>query len=235
MATEPYWTRYSTNGKTAREALPDMQRETLQQIEDSLSEDPDQYPKYTIELSEGIYLYKHREPKIQVTFKIDRERHTIEFLHVVAPVTEVVKPLFVSYSHKDEQWLLELKRFLAPLEKKELIKIWDDNQIQAGADWEEEIKRELSEAKAALLLVSQDFLTSEFIAEIELPYLLDAAKNKDLTILWVAVRPSTVEDTELKDYQALHKDPPLNALDDAARDKAYLQIYERLKAVVAEA
>ena len=235
MADEPYWTRYSPNGKAARDALPDPLRETLQQIEDSLSEDPDQYLRYTVELSNDIYLYRHPDPKIQVTYQIDRERRTIEYLHVVAPVTEVGKPIFISYSHKDEKWLLELKRFLVPLEKKELIKIWDDNQIEAGADWEEEIERELSAAKAALLLVSQDFLNSEFIAEKELPYLLDAAKNKNLTLLWVAVRPSTVEDTGLIDYQAVHKEPPLNALDEADRDKAYLQIYKRIKAVVAEA
>lgn len=228
---ELYFTRYSPNGKASRNALPADLRAMLQQIDDQLSEDPDRFPLRTIQLADTVYLYKHPAPEIQITFKIDRARRTLEYLHVVAPLTEVNKPVFISYSHKDEQWLVEFKRFLVPLEKKELIKIWDDKQIQAGAVWHEEIEEALSSAKAAILLVSQNFLTSEFITEKELPYLLDAAKNKGLTILWIALSASTVDYTDLKDYQAVHKDPPLDTLDEALRNQTYLQIFERIKEV----
>ena len=147
----------------------------------------------------------------------------------MAPLLETAKPLFISYSHKDEEWLVELKKWLSPLEKKDLIKIWDDKEIKAGEDWRNEIEKALNSAKAAVLLISQDFLTSEFITDIELPALLDAADKKGVKIFWIAVRPSIVEDTDIAKFQAVHKDPPLIELDPSNREKEFLKIYNTIK------
>jgi len=76
-----------------------------------------------------------------------------------------------------------LKKFLAVLEQKGVINFWDDSQLQPGVPWEEQINDALRSAKAGLLLVSQEFLNSTFIADTELPRLLsDSEKNgkKDL-------------------------------------------------------
>ena len=73
------------------------------------------------------------------------------------------RELFISYSHKDLYWLQRLRVYLKPLEKQYSLERWDDSRLQAGDLWREEIKQALARAKVALLLVSSDFLASDFI------------------------------------------------------------------------
>jgi len=92
----------------------------------------------------------------------------------------------------------------------------------------------LANARAAILLVSQDFLTSDFIANNELPPLLQAAKEQGLTIFWVAVSASTVKDTEIAGYQAAMNDPnvPLDKRSPTERNEVFLGLYTALKKLV---
>jgi hypothetical protein len=141
--------------------------------------------------------------------------------------------VFVSYSHKDRAWLDRILQWLKPLEEEGLLDIWDDSQIQPGAKWKDVITRQLATARAALLLVTQDFLSSRFIKEDELPPLLAAAEKDGLRILWIAVKPSTYKSTKINDYQAVN-DPskPLSGLKSAARDEALLAIYDAIRSQV---
>lgn len=228
-----YATSYSKNTRALRDALPEQLRATLIEIEAELTENPEKYPPRLIPLSEDLFIYKHPQPAIEITYRIDRDRKILYFLHLAAPTLGVSKTLFISYSHKDEQWLLELKKWLKPLEQRDLVTIWDDQKIKAGAEWRQEIEKALASAKAAVLLISMDFLNSEFIANNELPQLLNAARQKGLNIFWIAVRSSTVEETEIVNYQAVHKEPPLAELGEAERERHFLNIYKKIKEVVA--
>jgi TIR domain len=119
--------------------------------------------------------------------------------------------VFISYSHKDKKWLVHLQTHLKPYIKNGLD-VWDDTRIKPGTKWKDEIAAALARATVAVLLVSPDFLASDFINDNEFPSLLDAARQEGLQILWIAVSASAVQHTELAKYQAAHKNPEV-ALD----------------------
>ena len=97
--------------------------------------------------------------------------------------------VFISYSHKDEAWKDRLCTQLGVLVHQKLIDTWDDRRIAVGDDWEPEIDRALQHAKAAVLMVSADFLTSKFILGKEVPALLKRRDRDGLRITPLIVRP----------------------------------------------
>ncbi len=140
--------------------------------------------------------------------------------------------LFVSYSHLDAKWLDRIKTMLKPvLRKNTEVKFWDDTQIAKGAQWYDEIATALRSAKVALLLVSANFLNSEFIHSVELPALLEGAKKDGVTMLWVAVSHSMYKETPLNNFQCVND--PSRPLDSLGRksdvDKAVVEICEHIK------
>ncbi|MBC1218400.1 TIR domain-containing protein [Nostoc sp. UCD121] len=143
--------------------------------------------------------------------------------------------VFISYSHKDEEWLSKLQDCLKPIirNQKELV-VWDDTKIKAGDQWRKEIENALALAKVAVLLVSHNFLASDFIHENELPPLLDAAKAKGLTIIWIPLSSSNYQETEINKYQSAHPpNQPLKSLSSAQEDEAWVDICQKIKKAVA--
>jgi hypothetical protein len=140
--------------------------------------------------------------------------------------------VFISYSHADSEWLKRLQIMLAPLRRQGMLDVWEDTRIQVGQDWKAEIEKALERAKVAVLLVSPDFLASDFIARHELPPLLEAARKQGTTILWVPLRHSLYRVTEIARYQAAY-DPgtPLSTLTLAEQDAALVRIAEALIAI----
>jgi internalin A len=138
--------------------------------------------------------------------------------------------IFIAYSHRDRRWLERLQIMLKPLVSSAQLTTWADTQLLAGSEWFKEIQIALSSAKVAVLLVTPDFLASNFIIKHELPQLLKANKKKGLSILWIAVSASLYEETEIAKYQALN-DParPLDSLTRAERNQVLVKICQQIK------
>ena len=136
--------------------------------------------------------------------------------------------VFVSYSHKDEKFLKELVAHLKPLERQGRLSTWSDLQIRAGSQWFDEIQEALSRTRVAVLLVTKDFLASDFIDQHELTPLLKAAAEGGVTILWVPVRDCNWKATPLSRYQAAHPPEKPLAPMKADRDTAWVKICEAI-------
>lgn len=136
------------------------------------------------------------------------------------------KTVFVSYSHADIDYLKRLEVHLKPFEKNGLIDLWSDTKIKAGEKWKEKIERALEKSAIAILLISADFLASDFIIDNELPPLLKSAEEKGKIILPVIIRPCRfTRDKNLSKFQSIN-DPkiPLSKMDDNGKEEVYVEI-----------
>lgn len=142
--------------------------------------------------------------------------------------------VFVSYSHLDKPFLDDLKRHFKPFLKQ--IDIWDDTKIQPGQKWKDEIRKALSETKVAILLVSTDFLGSDFISTDELPPLLKAAEEEGAVILTLIIKPCLFEDfPELNVFQAMNPPSrPIIKMDEIEREELYVNLVRQTKRILKE-
>lgn len=137
--------------------------------------------------------------------------------------------VFFSYSHKDQDWLEAFQTMLKPAVQAGQLSVWDDTKIAPGTQWKTQIQTALDTAKVAVLLVSKDFLASDFIQNNELPVLLEAAQKNGATILWVYLGAALYQYTPIADYQAAHNIArPLSVLSPARREIAVAEICEKI-------
>jgi tetratricopeptide (TPR) repeat protein len=115
--------------------------------------------------------------------------------------------VFISYSHMDEAWMQRVVKHFEVLEKQDMLCAWDDTKIHGGDDWLEEIEDALDCVSVAILLISADFLTSDFILEKEVPYLLERRQKEGLRVIPLIVKPCAWKQIGwLKQIQARPKD-----------------------------
>jgi hypothetical protein len=138
---------------------------------------------------------------------------------------ETERLIFLSYSHSDKAWFDRLILHLTPLLRSRRIAIWSDRDIKPGDNWQAEIADALTLANVAVLLVSPNYIASDFIANHELPPLLEKAQKGGVKILWIAVSSSLYEETDIEKYQAAN-DPrqPLDLMSPAMRNRELVKI-----------
>ena len=140
--------------------------------------------------------------------------------------------IFLSYSHKDSIWMERLVTLFKPFQREaeSELDLWVDRDIQPGDLWFQKIQDALRIASVAVLLVSADFLASDFIAEQELPELVTAATNGDIRLLWVYLSPAAYETTPLRNFQAASDlSHPLIALPPHEQDQRLLEVARAMK------
>ena len=150
---------------------------------------------------------------------------------------QIREQVFISYSHADKDWLDRFLRMLKPALRADALDLWCDREIRGGMKWRESIENRLGAATIALLLVSDHFLASDFIGDVELPSILKASVSRGLKIYWVPLSATTIDWTPLSAYQSCW--PPNQPLDSlspseqtrAIRDICY-QICDRSKQLV---
>ncbi len=133
---------------------------------------------------------------------------------------------FVSYSHKDLEYLKELRSALAPLMRLQKLQLWDDRDIDAGDEWEKVIFQQLEEADIVLCLVSADFVASDFCYKKEFGAALEAHRKGEKTIVPVMLRKTDWQDLLLAEIQGTPGEWITLAKD---KDEAWTKVSESLR------
>lgn len=138
--------------------------------------------------------------------------------------------VFISYSREDSDWRQLLRKHLKPFERAGSIVVWDDTHIPTGGDWQEHIAAALTSARVGVLLVSPNYLDSDFIDEHELPLLLGGAQTGDVAIVWIPVSASAVHRTPITAYQAAwDPEAPLDSLTKSEQNEALVRISDLIE------
>ncbi len=114
--------------------------------------------------------------------------------------------VFIAYARKDEALLTKLRTQLRILERTKLIEVWYDGEIDAGQDWEAAIKNALHNANIILLLISADFLNSDYAYEVEMEKALAMHEQGKAEVIPVILRNCPWKRTPFAKFQALPKD-----------------------------
>ena len=140
--------------------------------------------------------------------------------------------IFFCYAHEDEQLLNKLKNQLFPLKRTGLIDIWHDRDISAGTDWEQQIKSHLNEAQIILLLVSPDFMASDYCYGIEMQRALERHDLGEARVIPIILRHVYWQGV-LGKLQALPTDArPIKSWPDL--DEALYNVTEGIRIVIQE-
>jgi len=136
--------------------------------------------------------------------------------------------VFFSYAHEDEGLRDRLATQLKALEGEGVIRAWHDRRIVAGQKWGDEIDARLNSADIILLLVSPDFLASDYCRTVEVKRALERDAAGKARVIPVILRPCQWTRTPIGQLQALPKDgKPVTRWDD--RDEAFLDVAEGIR------
>ncbi|MCP4692846.1 MAG: toll/interleukin-1 receptor domain-containing protein, partial [Desulfobacterales bacterium] len=139
--------------------------------------------------------------------------------------------IFISYSHKDEDWKDRVKSHLRVLQEQGLLEIWDDRRIPPGEEWLPEIEEALDACDVAIFLISTGFLTSPFILDKEVPYLLKRGDKDLIKIVPVMVKPCAWKTVDwLSKINIFPKDgTPLSDFEEPEIDNILVSLTEKLQ------
>jgi hypothetical protein len=139
--------------------------------------------------------------------------------------------LFFSYSHKDEDLREELVKHLAILKRQGVLEAWYDRDIDAGREWAKEIDAHLKEAQIILLLISSDFMASDYCYEVEMKRAMGRHEAGEALVIPVILRSCDWQGAPFGKLHGLPKDmKPVKDWSD--RDQAFTNIAQGIRKVV---
>src|SRR5437016_2941804 len=115
--------------------------------------------------------------------------------------------IFCCYAREDQSLLQGLKAHLMPLQRQGLITLWSDTDINAGIEWEKEINKHLNTAHIILLLVSSDFMASDYCYSKEMERAMERHERGEACVIPILFRPIIWKDAPFAKIQLL----PTNA------------------------
>ena len=147
--------------------------------------------------------------------------------------TKTAEPLqvFFAYAPEDEELRNKLARHLTQLQRDGLIQAWYDHQITAGTEWKGQIDEHLASAKLILLLISADFLASDYTNDVEVKSAMDRHASKQARVVPIILRACDWQDApfgKLKSFPSNRT--PVTSWDN--QDEAFTDIVQGIKWII---
>jgi TIR domain len=138
--------------------------------------------------------------------------------------------VFYSYSHKDEKLRDRLETHLSMLRRNGVIEGWHDRKIMASTEWAGQIDDHLNSAQIILLLVSANFLASDYCYDKEMKRAMERHERGEARVIPVILRPCDWHNAPFSKLQALPKDAkPVSSWSD--KDEAFTNVAAGIRAV----
>ncbi|MBW4606252.1 MAG: tetratricopeptide repeat protein, partial [Hassallia sp. WJT32-NPBG1] len=136
--------------------------------------------------------------------------------------------VFISYHENDNDLREELEKHLASLQREKIITSWSDRQIIAGQEFKGEINKYLNQAGLILLLVSSDFIASDYHWTVEVTRALEQNAAGKASVIPVLLRPVHWKTPPIDKLSPLPKNrKPIKKWDD--RDEAFLEVVKGIR------
>jgi TIR domain len=140
--------------------------------------------------------------------------------------------LVVSYAHKDEALKQEFLVHLSPLRRQGIIRAWHDRDIDAGTEWKQEIDEQFNTADIIVLLVSPDFLNSDYCYDVEMKKALERHERGECRVIPVFLRACDWKGAPFGKLQGLPDDAiPVVSSQWPSRDDAFLRVVQGIRRV----
>lgn len=139
--------------------------------------------------------------------------------------------VFISYAHEDEEYKNKLIKHLIGLKRKNIIEEWHDRKILPGQELDNEISKNLLKADIILLMISVDFLNSDYCYEKEMKKALEMNKEGIAKVIPIIVRKCDWMDSPFSNLNALPTDGKyIKSWND--EDEAYMDIIDGIKNII---
>lgn len=160
----------------------------------------------------------------------DTHKQSVEPAALKDPKPKPAK-IFICYSHKDESMRSELETHLKLMQRLGCIETWHDRMILGGQEWESQIDASLQSSNIIFLLVSADFLASDYCYGVEMKAALARHEKREARVIPIILRPVDLKGSPFSKLQFLPRDgkPVSQWLN---RDEAYLNVAEGIRAVI---
>lgn len=159
---------------------------------------------------------------------------TENVLHSPQPVNKTsttAKKAFFSYSKHDRAYLDDFLKALSALRRNGKIQPWEDSQLKPGEEWDDTIKQQLAEAEIIFLLLSNDFLATDYIWEVEIKAAMERYAKGEIRVVPIVLRPCDWKDLPFSGLNALPaKAKPV--VDYPNKDTAWLEVVTGIKAIL---
>ena len=139
--------------------------------------------------------------------------------------------IFISYSHEDIKWWEKLLMHFSTLERQGLISSWHDRKIEGGSEWAGEIDKHINSSEIIILLLSPNFLASNYAFEIEMKRALARHEAGEACVIPIIVRPCEWQEIGTKKLQVLpHNSVAVSKWPD--EDDAFLDIITNMRSII---